>query len=177
MEISVSARHVELPDSLRQEAVEKVSKLSRFLDGMSRAEVHFTEKGNPRIPERHVCEVVLEGHGHHVRAKVAAADGSTAVDKAVAKLEKQLRKLKTKLQRREKGRTAAEAVAALPDADERRIVKFKRHELHPMTPDEAALRLDLLGHDFYVFHNSETGRSAVVYRRRDGDLGLIDTAD
>lgn len=193
MEITVSARHTELSDSLRQATVDKIGKLSRFLEGMDRAEVHFSQEGNPRIPEREVCEVVLEGHGHHVRAKVTAVDGPTAVDKAVAKLEQQLHKLKTKLQRRQHGAGRARAgngaggpepvaVAALPDADgaaedEPRIVKVKRHELRPMTPDDAALQLDLLGHDFYFFHNADTGRGAVVYRRADGDLGLIDEAD
>lgn len=200
MEITVSARHTEISDALRQAAVEKIGRLSRFLDGMDRAEVHFLEERNPRIADKEVCEVVLEGHGHHVRCKVAAPDGFAAVDKAVNKLEHQLHKLKTKLQRRHHGtlrgrqpsslepsEVVPAAATAAPPVDAElveetedagpRIVKVKRHALKPMTPEEAGLQLDLVGHDFYFFTNVETGRSAVLYRRDDGDLGLIDEAD
>lgn len=192
MEITVSARHTEVSEALRRSAEEKIGRLSRYLEGMDRAEVHFLEERNPRIADKEICEVVLEGHGHHVRCKVAAPDGFTAIDKAVNKLEHQLRKLKTKLQRRHHGPrpapasgdlapTARVAVAIAPDDTEvddgPRIVKVKRHALKPMTLDEAVLQLDLVGHDFYFFTNAETGRSAVLYRRADGDLGLIDEAD
>jgi len=193
LDITVSARHTEVSDAVRQAVVDKVGALSRYLEGMDHAEVHFTELRNPRIPDKEVCEVVLEGHGHHVRCKVNAPDHATAVDMAVAKLEQQLRKLKTKLQRRnhgKAGRAGAEAPAPvlvggppeepLDDAEAAgaaRVVKVKRHALKPMTADEAALQLDLVGHDFYFFTNAETGRAAVLYRRADGDLGLIDEAD
>ena len=192
MEITVSARHTEVSEALRTAVVEKIGRLSRFLDGMDRAEVHFFEERSRRADQREVCEVVLEGHGHHVRCKVTGADGFVAVDKAVDKLEHQLHKLKTKLQRRAhggrsrraptNGSTAAVTALALDvddvDVDDGpRIVKVKRHALKPMSPEEAVLQLDLVGHDFYFFTNAETGRSAVLYRRADGDLGLIDEAD
>lgn len=187
MEITVSARHAEVPESLRRATMEKIGRLARFVEELERAEVHFSRLGNTRIPEREVCEVVLEDHGHHVRCKVTAADTTAAVNKAAVKLEQQLHKLKTRLSRRNRaaGRARAGAVddvavAALPDEADPdggpRIVKTKRHTLQPMSPEEAAVRLDLLGHDFYFFHNADTGRAAVVYRRADGDLGLIDEA-
>jgi putative sigma-54 modulation protein len=188
--VTVSARHTDVSEALRETAVEKIGRLSRFLDGMDRAEVHFFEERNPRIADKEVCEVVLEGHGHHVRCKVSAPDGFAAVDQAVAKLEHQLHKLKTKLQRRNHPRSrpasggdglAPVAVASPPELDDGpeapRIVKVKRHGLKPMLPEEAALQLDLVGHDFYLFTNAETGRAAVLYRRADGDLGLIDEGD
>jgi putative sigma-54 modulation protein len=195
LEITVSARHTEVSDALRLAAVEKIGRLSRFLEGMDRAEVHFFEERNRRIADREVCEVVLEGHGHHVRCKVTAPDGFAAVDRAVDKLEHQLYKLKSKLQRR--GHTGRRSVAVGATGDElapsavalangsaaedddgsARIVKVKRHALKPMLPEEAVLQLDLVGHDFYFFTNAVTGRSAVLYRRADGDLGLIDEAD
>ena len=103
MEVTVSARHTDVPERLRLAAEDKVGRLARYVEGMDRAEVHFTTLSNPRIAEREQCEVTMEGHGHFVRAKVAAVDGHTAVDKAVAKLERQLRKLKTKLQNQKKG--------------------------------------------------------------------------
>lgn len=193
MEVTVSARHTEVPERLRLLAEEKIGKLSRYVEGMDRAEVHFTTHRNPRIAERELCEVTLEGHGHFVRAKVAATDGYVAIDKAVAKLEQQLHKLKTKLQRQKKGsgrKAAAPADAlasdtavldapadevAAPDAPPvPKIVKVKRFAPMGMTADEAAQRMDLLGHGFFFFTNLDTGRAAVVYRREDGDIGLID---
>jgi putative sigma-54 modulation protein len=193
VEITVSARHTEVSPALREVVEEKIGRLSRYLEGMDHAEVHFTEEKNPRISDKEVCEVTLEGHGHHVRCKVAAADGFAAIDAAVNKLEHQLRKLKTKVQKRQHGgrRSIGQPAAseAEPDAmlatlvaddtdveDGPRIVKTKRHTLKPMTPIEAALQLDLVEHDFWFFTNADTGRGAVLYRRADGDLGLIDDA-
>ncbi len=201
MDVSVSSRNIELTEALRDVTTEKIGRLSRFLDGMDRAEVHFFEERNPRIADKDVCEVTMDGHGHHVRAKVAAADPFAAVDAAVNKLEHQLHKLKTKLVGRSHPRRAqprgaeplavdlaasldglAPAVApVLPveddvEADGFRIVKSKRFTMKPMTPEEAVMQMELLGHSFYFFSNAETGRAAVVYHRSAGDVGLIDEA-
>ena len=193
VEISVSSRNTEVSEPLRQSAIEKIGRLSRFLEDMDRAEVHFSEHRSNRNPNKEVCEVTLHGHGHHVRCKVEAPDGFAAVDLAVAKLEHQLHKLKTKVLRRDKagrrgrdgaapGPAGAEAGVALgaDDADEAgatpRIVKTKAFTIKPMTPEEAALQMDLLGHDFFFFVNADTERAAVVYQRDDGDVGLIDEA-
>ncbi|MBA3304099.1 MAG: ribosome-associated translation inhibitor RaiA [Acidimicrobiia bacterium] len=97
MDVTVSSRNVELSEALRAAAEEKVGRLDRFLDGIQRAEVHFSEERNPRIVDKEVCEITVEGRGHHVRARVAAPDTFAAVDAAVNKLEHQLHKLKTKL--------------------------------------------------------------------------------
>ena len=185
MEITVSARNTEVSTALRAATEEKIGRLSRFLEDMDRADVHFTEQRNPRIADKVSCEVTLEGHGHHVRCKVAAPDGFAAVDAAVEKLETQLHKLKTKVlarvQRSAPGLGKAAVAEPLPvdasdgDSDgEPRIVKSKQHALKPMTPAEAVLQLDLVEHGFWFFTNADTGRAAVLYRRDDGDLGLID---
>ena len=196
MDVSVSARHTDVPDRLRAMAEEKVSRLSRYVEGLDRAEVHFSTAGNPRIADAERCEITIEGHGHHVRAKVAAGDASTALDKAVAKIEQQLKKLKSKLQRQRQGARASgrslpvgdgpvpddlvavaaaeQADAAEPEPAAPRIVKVKSFAAVAMTADDAASRMDLLGHGFFFFTNLDTGRAAVVYRRDDGDIGLID---
>jgi len=190
VDVTVSSRNADISDALRSAAQEKIGRLSRFLDGMERAEVHFFEEKNPRITEKEVCEVTMEGHGHYVRAKVSAHDKFVAVDRAVDKLEQQLHKLKTKLHRRSHPkRTASVDFRGSPNAldtesetaddGERqvKIVKTKRFLMKPMPPEEAAQHMDLLGHDFFFFTNAETSRAAVVYRRSDGDVGLIDEAD
>ena len=115
MEITVSARHTDISPALRAAAEEKIGRLSRFLDGMDRAEVHFSEEHNPRIAAKEVCEVSLEGHGHHVRCKVAASDGFAAIDLAVEKLEHQLYKLKSKLVPREARRSETGPTAVVDD--------------------------------------------------------------
>ncbi|MEM7321994.1 MAG: ribosome-associated translation inhibitor RaiA [Actinomycetota bacterium] len=183
MEITVSGRHTTVSESLKLQAEDKIGRLDKFLP-MERAEVHFWEEKNPRIDNKEICEVTLEGHGHHVRCKVSAPDGFTAVDLAVDKLERQLRKLKTKVHNRTKGREKPELeVELVPEsllpADEQpspmyNIVKTKRFDSKAMDPQSAALEMDLLNHDFYVFQNSENEKSAVVYRRDDGDIGLIE---
>jgi putative sigma-54 modulation protein len=190
MDIAIQARHVEISEALRSSVEEKVGRLGRFVDGMERAEVRFFEERNPRIADRDVCEVTVHGHGHVVRARATAPDTFAAVDRVVDKLEHQMEKLKGKLVGRSQPRRSVPAPtdgAGTPadDADsadaegglEARIVRTKRFDIKPMTPEEAALQLDLLGHGFYFFTNSETNRAAVVYRRHDGHIGLIDATE
>ena len=113
MDVTVSSRQMPVSASLRAAAEEKISRLGRYLDGMERAEVHFAEERNPRIADSQTCEVTLHGHGHHVRAKVAAPDVFAAVDAAVEKLEHQLHKLKSKLVARNHGRRATGSSSAV----------------------------------------------------------------
>ena len=192
MEVTIRGRNVEVPQAVKRAAVDKLSKLGRFVEGMDHAEVHFMEEKNPRISEKEVCELVLAGHGHIVRAKAASSDAFTALDQAVAKLEHQLAKLKGKLLSRSHPRRHESVNSVKADEDDTRdreatddandpeaarpptIVKTKHFDIKPMTPEEAALQMDLLGHSFYFFTNADTERAAVVYRRNDGDVGLID---
>jgi putative sigma-54 modulation protein len=189
VDVSVSSRNVEITEALRAAATEKIGRLERFLPGMDHAEVHFVEERNPRIADKDVCEVTIEGHGHHVRAKCAAADPFAAIDVVADKLEHQLHRLKTKLVDRSHPRHRVNGNGQVPpvpvpgdgteEEDEDtgiRIVRTKAFTMKPMTPEEAALQLEMLGHGFYFFANAETGRSAVVYRRAAGDVGLIDEA-
>ncbi len=195
MQVSVSSRHTELSDELRAMATEKIGRLDRFLEGMEHAEVHFTEEDTRRKTERQMCEVTLEGHGHHVRCKVSAPDGFVAVDRAVEKLEQQLTKLKSRKIR--KGaiagrRAGSDGVSGAPgegdDADDAdsmadgayiardgsAVVKRKSFASRPMTVDDAILQLELLDHDFFLFTNADNGNCAVLYRRHHGGLGLIE---
>jgi putative sigma-54 modulation protein len=186
LDVTVSSRHVELTSALRSAAEERIGRLTRFLDGMDRAEVHLYEERNPRIADKKdVCEVTIEGHGHHVRTKVAAPDPFSAVDAAAHKLEHQLHKLKTKLVGRShpragKATTNGHAMTTTFDLDAEEaeaadvIVRTKRLAAKPMSVDEAVLQLELLGHDFYLFTNAETLRANVLYRRRAGGIGLIE---
>lgn len=198
MQVTVSSRHADVSDALRAAATDKIGRLERFLDGITHAEVHFDQHRNPRIADREICEVTLEGQGHVVRCKVAAADSFAAVDVAVDKLEHQLSRLKSKLRgkaaagRRRNGKVANAGAATLAELDEAEdedhsmaddayvtragelVVKKKSFAIAPITVDDAVLQMDLVGHSFYFFTNSATGKAAVLYRREDGNLGLID---
>lgn len=188
MEFSIRGRQMDVPDRLRTSVQEKVTRLARHLDGYDAAEVQFFEERNPRISEKEVCEVTLRGHGRVLRAKAASSDPFTAVDRVVDKLSHQAEKVKNRQSRKgHRKRGTVEAAGngseqVVMDADDEeedrpgtgRIVKVKRFDLKPMTPEEASLQMELLGHTFYFFTNAETGVPAVVYRRNDGDVGLID---
>lgn len=189
MDIAIRSRKLRITKAVRSTVEEKVTRLGRYLDGMERAEVWFAEERNPRIAEKEICEVTMHGHGHIVRAKASAADPLAAVDRVVDKLEHRMEKLKGKLVGRSHPRHHnGNGVAVVDhddlDADEpdiaattnvaARIVKTKQFDIKPMTPEEAALQMELLGHDFFFFTNSETAKAAVVYRRADKNIGLID---
>jgi putative sigma-54 modulation protein len=192
VDIAIRSRKLRITKNMRATIEEKVSRLSRYLDGMERAEVWFAEEQNPRIAEKEVCEVTMHGHGHIVRAKAAASDPLAAVDRVVDKLEHRMEKLKGKLvgrshPRRQNGNGNGNGVDHgdlpvltdfsaddTPDDVSARIVKTKQFDIKPMIPEEAALQMDLLGHDFFFFTNAETEKAAVVYRRADGNIGLID---
>jgi putative sigma-54 modulation protein len=204
VQILVSTRHTTVRDREKELIVDKIERLGKYLPGMELAEVHFSEERNPRIADKEVCEVTLKGHGHHVRCTANGPDHLTAVDRAVAKLENKLHRLKTKLARKPNHRDTsraklwATATTELPTdqllvssdgehppaaaAEEAggppfRIVRTKQVEKLVLSAEEAAERMDLVSHDFYFFTNVETGRAAVVYLREDGDIGLIDEID
>ena len=132
MDVTVNGRRMEVSDELRRLAVDKVGRLARIVD-MDRAEVLFSHEVNARIPNQVRCELTLEGHGHHVRSKVADADGFSAIDKALTKVEAQLKRLKSKLRRKgneslrtapaEEGLfTAASVAVAEPEAGPCRVL-------------------------------------------------------
>ncbi len=184
MEVTIRGRNVEVTDRLRAAAEEKVARLSRHHEGWEQAEVQFIEERNPRISAREVCEATLRGHGRIIRAKAASADSMTSLDKVVDKLEHQIDKLKSRLiSRSHPKHHPVDSGPAVEDDDETatdeqgppRIVKTKQFDMKPMTPEEAALQMDVLGHDFYLFNNTD-GVAAVVYRRNDGDIGLIEAS-
>ncbi len=194
MEIVVRGRDLQVSDRLRRVAREKLARIARFTHDAGRVEVEFSELGHHRSGDTQVCEVTVHLKGHFVKAHVAARDHEAALDLVVDKVEHQVAKIKEKRVSRSHPRpgrrtsttnggvagSPAPAIDLVDDEDdeddgEPRIVKTKRFTVKPMTPEEAALQMDLLDHAFFLFMNAENGRAAVLYRRRDGDLGLIET--
>jgi len=183
MQVNISSRKTVVTNRLDELTRDKINRLEKFVPGLERADVHFCEERNPRIAEKEICEVTVEGHGHHVRTKVTAPDPYTAIDRAYEKLEHQLHKLKTKLNRHtQSGETIRVDPVPLNGAELEidpnisTIVKTKQFIIDPLSPEDAVLKMELLGHDFFLFTNDQTGKSAVVYLRDDGDVGLIEAA-
>lgn len=183
MDVIVKAK-CDVSQRVKDEAVERVEHAVRFFDRLQAVELVFGAENNPRIPEPAVVELTAHTKGHHIRAQGWGADHRAALDVAVARFERQLARYKARLVSRNRRtlRGAVPAAAASyqveppdgPPEPEPRVVRTKRFTLTAMTIEDAALHLELLDHDFYLFTNMHTGRSNVVYRRKDGDLGLIE---
>ncbi len=186
MEIVVRGRNLRVPPRLREVAAEKLAKIARFTHDAGRVEVDFSELRNPRVGDNQVCEVTVHLKRHFVKAHAAAREPEAALDLVVDKVEHQVARIKEKRvsrshPRRRRSHIDPAVDAGSPDLDEEtededaRIVKVKQFAIKPMRPEEAALQMDLLEHDFFLFTNAENGHAAVLYRRRDGHLGLIET--
>jgi putative sigma-54 modulation protein len=189
--LTVKGRNLVVTDAIGNYAREKISRLGKYLANGARCEVELWTEKNPSIADNQVVEVTIFTKGPVIRAREASPDIYASIDLVLAKLERQVKKYRGKLVSRYKGsqkgsREAREVLVsegfALPEEAEEletdslspRIVKTKQFMVKPMTPEEAALQLELVGHDFYVFTSAETNETAVVYRRRDGNYGLIE---
>lgn len=182
MQIKVTGRHMPVTDSIREYAEEKIAKGAKIHDSDDMViDVMLHVEKNPANKNRDVAEVTARMKGLVVRAEEAAPDMYAAIDLVSEKLERQMRKYKTKLVGRRNGKTSvrtAPGAEELPepfveDLDAGEVVRKKRVEMKPMTEDEAILQLELLGHDFFVFQHAEDGTVNVLYRRQNGDYGLI----
>jgi putative sigma-54 modulation protein len=179
MRLEVKGRNVEVTDSVRTYAEEKLDRLERHLPEATQIEVELALETNPSIADDHVAEATVWTKGSTLRVRERSAAFETSIDLVSEKLERQVKRYREKRSRRETGRKAngklreGEPTFSGEQLDAM-IVKSKRFELHPLTPDEAAVEMELIGHDFYVFTNADTGRTNVVYRRRAGDYGLIE---
>ncbi len=179
MQVSIRTKGCELSEENRKLVIDRTERLGKFLDGLDRAEVAFVSETNPSIAEKQLCEATLFGHGHVIRAKAASTEAIAAFDKVYERLEHRLEKLKGKLvMRTHPHHRTSKAIDAdaLLDGGTPQITKSKSFKIGPMTADEAAFQMEMLGHSFYFFRNLDTGEPAVVYMRRDGTAGLIDTA-
>jgi putative sigma-54 modulation protein len=175
LRLQVKGKNVEVTDAIRQYAQEKLGKLERQLADPTRVELELAVERNPSISANHVAEATIWTKGPVLRAREASADHKASIDQLVDKLERQVKRYREK-RRRYRSATTVEAVPenAVPLDGEPRVVKTKRFPVKPMSPEEAVLQLELVGHDFFVFQNGETMEVNVVYRRRDGSYGLIE---
>jgi putative sigma-54 modulation protein len=178
MQFQVKGRNLEVSDSIRSYAEEKLGKLERQLTD-PRIELELMLEKNPSIANNQVAEATIWTSGPVLRAREASSDMRASIDQLVEKLERQVTRYKT--QGRSRRRRAARADGPSPetmpvvaDEDEPLIVKTKQFAVGPMSPSDAVFQLELIGHDFFVFRNDESNEINVVYRRRDTNYGLIE---
>lgn len=179
MQVIIKGKNIDVTDALRDHAKEKVSKIEKLGLEFKEIEVKLVVEKNRSIRENQMAELTLVGGGPLLRATDRDRDMYIAIDKAMAKLQRQIKKYHGKRIDRTQGQESALRGPAPEQGAETSgptIVKKKMIALKPMTPEEATLQMELLGHDFFVFINSETDNANVVYRRNDGNFGLIEAS-
>ncbi|MCX8026300.1 MAG: ribosome-associated translation inhibitor RaiA [Thermodesulfovibrionales bacterium] len=168
MNIIVNGRHLEITDAIRNYATEKVSKFGKFLSNINEAIVTLSVQKH-----RHKAEVLLKVNGVMIQAEGTTGELYSAIDEVIDKLEKQVIKYKEKLHEKRKGEKRV-IQHAPPQEEKGRIIKHKKFEMKPMSPEDAVHQMELLDKDFFVFVNEATDSISVVYKRQDGNYGLIE---
>ena len=179
MRIIVKGKNVEVPERVRDYAERKLHRLERLLDDRTDATVEFSNEMHKSASDTHIAEVTLVIDGRMLRSHAVGLSYQAALDEVVDKVERQAVDYKSKPRLRHRPEQEKRILRSIADGTseaghERRIVKTKRFAIEPMFEEDALTMMDELGHQFFVFVNAETERIAVLYARRDGDLGLIE---
>ena len=177
MRLQVKGKNLEVSDSIRKYAEQKLGKLERQLHDLTQVELELAVERNPSIAANQVAEATIWTKGPVLRAREASGDMRASIDGLTEKLLRQVEHYRTRRSPRA-ARGAAEpdsgGNSTVAQDTEPQIVKTKQFPVKPMTAEEAVLQLELIGHDFFVFKNADTDDISVVYRRKNGGYGLIE---
>ena len=179
MRTIVKGKNAEIPDRVRVFAERKLRRIERLLDDQTDASVELWHEPHRSTTDSHFAEVTLMIHGHVLRSRATGASYEEALDDVVDKLERQAVDYKEKPRLRARPEQEKQILRRLADGSdgpprEPRIVKVKRFAIEPMFEEDALARMEDLGHRFFVFVSAETERVAILYKRDDGDFGLIE---
>ncbi len=182
MKIIIKGNNIKVNDSLKEYIDEKIGRLTRYYDKLQSAEVELLKQDNRAAEESKRVEVTLSANGTIFRCEEASISMYASIDIVSEKLERQLTRYKQKqVSRGRKNAIHKEPfqetvqIADEPDAErESEIVKVKRFAIKPMNPVEASLQMEMLNHNFFVFLNDDSEQVSVIYKRTDGDYGLIE---
>jgi putative sigma-54 modulation protein len=174
MRLQVKGKNVELSPALEDYAQKRLGRLEKHLNDSARVELELAAERNPSIGQSQIAEATVWTKGPILRARESSHDMKASIDLLVDKLERQAQRLRERRRGRGRGGEREPAAGLPPDADAVTVVKTKQFAVKPMTVEEAVLQLELIGHDFFVFQNGDSGEVNVVYRRRDGNYGLIE---
>lgn len=175
----VKGKNIDVPDRVRAYAERKLNRLERMLDDRTDALVELSVEQHRSASDSHIVEVTLVIDGRTLRTHASAVSHTAGVDEVVDKLERRAVDHREKPRLRARPEEEKQILRQLADGTaeperERRIVKTKRFAIEPMFEEDALARMDELGHQFFVFVDAESERINILYRRRDGDLGLIE---
>jgi len=179
MQVVIKGRNVEITDRLKAYVEKKVNRLTRYLPTIEEARMELTVHQARSAQDRQVAQLTIRDRGTILRAEERSNDLSASIDAVMDKMYRQIMRYKGKQHRgRPQTRQAEEPLEELLEMEpyeeeSHRIVRIKRFPTPPMDEEEAIEQMELLGHDFFVFLNAESGEINVLYRRRDGDYGLI----
>jgi putative sigma-54 modulation protein len=177
MQLIIKGKNVEITDWLRQYVEKKIGKLDRYLPSITEARVELAVQNTKSAHDRQVAQVTVRSNGAILRAEEKSDDMFASIDAVLGKMLRQIARLKGK--REHRGRAAGGEPVPLPEPAEaeeeieRTVVRVKRFLVQPMTQDEAIEQMELLGHDFFLFYNNESESMNVLYRRNDGNYGLL----
>ena len=169
MKFKYIGRFMDVTDTMKEYAEKKIAKLDWFFGDNAEVQVKFAlEKG-----ARQIAEITINQKGMLFRAEESSSDMYASIDGAVDKLQGQIRRHRTKLDKKFRSPAPVPEVEVAPEEDERKLVKVKRFGVKPMTVEDAITQMEQLGHTFFVFDNIETGSICVLYVRKDGDYGIL----
>ena len=171
MRVTVIGKNIDVTPALREIVEKKISKLDKYFKPNVEARATLTVQKNSQI-----FEVTIPFNGVILRCEESTDDMYKSIDLVQAKLERQIRKQRTKLQRRsnESLRFSNFDEVALEEDDQGEIVKVKKFNIKPMSTEEAILQMELVEHNFFVFKDSDTDNVNVIYKRKDGNYGLLE---
>jgi putative sigma-54 modulation protein len=177
MRLQVKGKNVEVSDTIRRYAEEKMQKLDRLLHELTQVELELRVERNPSIAANQVAEATIWTKGPTLRAREASTDMKASIDELTEKLQRQVEHYKAKRRGRQVRGNGVPSGGPMSIPNEEtgpQIVRTKQFSVKPMSAEEAVLQLELIGHDFFVFRSDESGEVNVIYRRRDGGYGLIE---
>jgi len=178
MKLQVIAKNnIEVSETSKAYIEKKIGKLSRYLPNISEGKVEISHEGAKLPEQRFTVQVTLDSRGVIIRAQEKSKDIRTAVDKVVDVLSKRIERYKGKLYDKGRGVSFARQGTTIEEEEieaPKRVVKNKRFFVKPMPVDEAIRQMELLGHDFFLFTEADTERLNLLYRREDGNYGLIE---
>lgn len=172
MDLIIKGKNLEITDWLHEYVEKKVRRLDRYLPGVEEARVELTMENTRSAKDRYRAQLTLRRRGVILRTEERSADIFTSVDAALDKMQRKIDRYKGKRWER-KGVREPEPMETSEEESLPRIVRIKRFLTTPMLPEEAAEQMELLGHDFFVFFNAENDEINVLYRRKDGNYGLL----
>ncbi len=178
MRLHVKGKNVDVSQAIHEYAVRKLGKLDAQLAEQTHVELELMVERNPSIADNNVAEATIWTKGPVLRAREASTDMKASIDLLVDKLERQVKRYREKRRHehdRHERANGGSAPVSIPE-EVAMIVKTKQFVLNAMTAEDAVEQLELIGHDFFVFRNADSGEINVVYRRRDGDYGVIEPA-